>query len=67
MEIILNNKSERFEQSHLSIEELIHLKNYTFKMLVTRLNDKLVKKEDRTATQIEDGDKVDILHLMSGG
>ena len=36
-------------------------------MLVIKLNDTLVKKEDYQHTLVNEGDKIDILHLISGG
>jgi len=67
MQITLNNREEIIDRDTLSIEELIQYKNYTFKLLVTKINDQLVKKDDRTTTFIKDGDKVVVLHMISGG
>lgn len=67
MKITLNNRQESFEENELTFEELIKKKNFTFKMLVTKLNGKLVKKDDRGKTVINDGDDVTVLHLVSGG
>ncbi len=67
MDIILNNRPEKIEQKGLSIQELIELKNFTFKLLVTKINGTLVKKDKRDSVNINDGDKVDVIHLISGG
>lgn len=67
MKIILNNREEVIERDSLTIEELIEYKNYTFKLLVTKINDQLVKKDERKMTKIKDGDKVVVLHMISGG
>jgi thiamine biosynthesis protein ThiS len=67
MEITLNNRPENIEQEGLSIQELIELKNFTFKLLVTKINGTLVKKNQRSAVKINNGDKVDVIHLISGG
>jgi len=67
MKITLNNRPETFDASSLTFEELMKLKNFTFKLLVTKLNGKLVKKQDRGKVQIHDGDDVMVLHLVSGG
>jgi thiamine biosynthesis protein ThiS len=67
MTIILNNKSEVFEAESLSIAEIITRKNFTFKLLVTKLNDRLVKKDERATTYAKNGDNVLVLHLISGG
>ncbi len=67
MQLLLNNNTEHFDQEQMTLAELIVLKNFTFKMLVTRVNNELVKKDQRGEVALKDGDKVDVLHLMSGG
>ncbi|MCD4695572.1 MAG: sulfur carrier protein ThiS [Bacteroidales bacterium] len=67
MNITLNNRPETIERESISFTNLIKLKNFTFKLLVTKLNGKLVKKEDRDSIMIEDGDTVAVIHLISGG
>lgn len=67
MKIILNNKIEFFDVEEISFSELLAMKNFTFKMLVTKLNSQPVKKEHRDTTFIKDGDDVCVMHLVSGG
>jgi thiamine biosynthesis protein ThiS len=67
MEILLNNRKETIDREEISLAELIQLKNYTFKLLVTKVNGKLVKKVDRNESIIHDGDDVMVLHMISGG
>jgi thiamine biosynthesis protein ThiS len=67
MIITLNNQQEIISQENISVSELIRIKNFTFKMLVTRVNGKLVKKEERESVIIREGDDVMVLHLISGG
>ena len=67
MNITLNNRSESFDEESMSFGDLIKRKNFTFKMLVTKLNGKLVRKEDREYTYIVEGDDVIVMHLVSGG
>jgi len=67
MKITLNNRPESFEQEQLSVSELLEKKNYTFKMLVIKVNGKLVKRESYPDFVIKDGDDVTVLHLVSGG
>ena len=56
MKITLNNRIEYFDEDGLTFEELFLIKKFSFKMLVTKLNGQLVKKEDRGTTQIHEGD-----------
>ena len=67
MKITLNNRPEELPAEDISVQELITLKNFTFKLLVTKVNGKLIKKDEREMARISDGDKVDIIHLISGG
>ncbi len=67
MKIILNNKEEVFDSELLTINELLRLKNYTFKMLVIKVNNQLVKKSEYEQVTVRDGDDVMVLHLISGG
>ncbi|MCD6178404.1 MAG: sulfur carrier protein ThiS [Bacteroidales bacterium] len=67
MKITLNNRLENFKADSLSISEIIKQKNFTFKLLVTKINGELIKKENRDTALVKDGDTVLILHLISGG
>ena len=67
MEIILNNRVEKFEEQELTVAVVMAIKSFKFKMLVVRLNDHLVKKEDYGTTAIKEGDNLKIIHLVSGG
>lgn len=67
MSILLNNRHEKIAQEKMSLEELIQYKKFTFHLLVTKINNKLVKKEQRANTFINDGDDVLVLHMISGG
>ena len=67
MKIVLNNKEEIFDSELLTINELLKLKNYTFKMLVIKVNNQLVKKSEYDQVKVKDGDDVMVLHLISGG
>jgi len=67
MQIILNNRTEEFLGLELTVSAIMELKSFRFKMLVVRLNDRLVKKEDYDIAVVKDGDDLKIIHLVSGG
>ncbi|NOU47871.1 MAG: sulfur carrier protein ThiS [Bacteroidales bacterium] len=67
MKIILNNRFEEIEATELTVNELINYKNFSFRMLVTKVNGQLVKKVERDNILVRDGDTVEVLHLISGG
>lgn len=67
MRILLNNNQEEFDTDQLTVAGLLQVKNFTFKMLVIKVNGQLVKKMDYESFHITDGDEVHVLHLISGG
>jgi len=67
MTLILNNKKETLQYETLSISELLKVKNYTFKFLVIKINGQLIKKDKYAEAKVKDGDKVDVIHMISGG
>ena len=67
MNIKLNNRLEFFDKNTLTISEILKLKNFTFKMLVVKINGNLIKKSQYQEAKVKDGDEVHILHMISGG
>jgi thiamine biosynthesis protein ThiS len=67
MEIILNNNKEVINEENITIADLIRIKNFTFKLLVTKINGQLVKKDERDKVFVKEGDDVVVMHLISGG
>ena len=41
--------------------------NYTFRMLVVKVNEKLVKRENYKLTVVPEGADVKVIHLVAGG
>ncbi len=68
MNITLNNRPEEIPgREKMTVQELIDYKNFTFKFLVVRINDKSVKPGEYNESVIRDGDDVKVIHLISGG
>jgi sulfur carrier protein len=67
MKITLNNNPEEFKEDILTVNQLLQKKNFTFKMLIVKINETLVKKQDYDNSVVKDGDNVEVLHLISGG
>lgn len=67
MNITLNNNKEIIEKDTLTVAELLQIKNFTFKMLIVKINGKVVKQQDYVNAEITEGDDVIVLHLISGG
>ena len=67
MNITLNNRPEVFEDDKLTVSEIMALKNFTFRMLVVKVNGKLIKKNQYSTAEVVDGDDLHIIHMISGG
>ena len=67
MKIQLNNNPENIDGDSITVDELLRVKNFTFKMLIIKINGTLVQKGTYDTTVIHDGDDVSVLHLISGG
>ncbi|HTX88279.1 MAG TPA: sulfur carrier protein ThiS, partial [Bacteroidales bacterium] len=67
MTITLNNNPEELAGDLLRVSELLQKKNFTFKMLIVKINGTLVNKQDYETATVKDGDRVEVLHLISGG
>ena len=67
MNIKLNNRAQSIDNEVITIAELLKLKNYTFKMMVIKVNGILIKKDQYQSAQVKDGDDVQIIHMISGG
>jgi thiazole synthase/sulfur carrier protein len=67
MIITLNNRIEEVDAINISVNELIKYKNFTFRLLVTKVNGQLVKTAERDQIIVMEGDIVEVLHLISGG
>jgi sulfur carrier protein len=67
MKILLNDREEEFAEEKISVSEMLLLKNFSFRMRIIKINDVLVAKDKYDSAIIHDGDKVQMLYLMSGG
>jgi sulfur carrier protein len=67
MRILLNEREEEFGKETISVSEMLRIKKFTFRMRIIKINGMLIAKEDYDSAMIKDGDKVQMLYLMSGG
>ena len=51
----------------MTVQDALNIMNYTFKMLVVKINGTLVPRNDYTTTTIPEGAEVMVIHLISGG
>ncbi len=64
--ISVNGNSLKWEKN-MTIEVILKKMNYTFKMLVVKVNGKLIKKTEYSTIIIPAATDVRIIHLISGG
>ena len=64
---MLNNRDEEFEKDPITVSELLILKKFSFKLRIVKINGRFIPKEDYSISFIKEGDKVQMLYLMSGG
>ncbi len=64
--IKINQETIDWEEN-LTIDRVLKIMNYTFKMIVVKVNGELVKKEDYDTKIIPEGAEVQIIHLIAGG
>lgn len=67
MKINLNNNNTELNYKEISVKDLLEVQKFTFKMLIIKVNGIIVKKDDYENKIIKNGDKVDVIHLISGG
>jgi thiamine biosynthesis protein ThiS len=67
MKIILNNREEEIGGDSMSVNEMLILKKFSFKMRIIKINDTLIPKDQYDSTIIRTGDNVQMIYLMSGG
>jgi thiamine biosynthesis protein ThiS len=67
MRILLNNREEEFIKESISVNEMLTIKKFSFKMRIIKVNGLLISKEKYDTTFIHEGDDVQMLYLMSGG
>jgi thiamine biosynthesis protein ThiS len=67
MKILLNNREEEIRKESISVNEMLLMKKFSFKMRIIKINGVLISKEKYDTTIIHNGDDVQMLYLMSGG
>lgn len=67
MHIVLNHEPVFFAEPQLTIQEILDRQNFTFKLLVVKLNGETIRKDLRATTVVQEGDRLEVIHLMSGG
>ena len=64
--ITLNKQKSEWHEG-MTVQSLLDEKKYTFRMIVVKINGKVIPKKEYATYPIHDGDNVDAIHLISGG
>ncbi len=64
--IIVNGNTVEWEEG-MTVSALLKKMNYTFRMLVIKIDGRLVRKADYENTEVPEGADVMVMHLISGG
>jgi thiamine biosynthesis protein ThiS len=67
MKILLNNREEEFEGNSMTVSEMLERRKFTFRLRIIKINGNLIIRDNYSSTLIHEGDKVQMLYLMSGG
>jgi len=64
--ITVNTQPVPWEEN-MTIERILKVMHYTFRMLVVKVDGRLIKKNEYAATVVPQGAVVEVIHLISGG
>lgn len=64
--IKLNNKDLTWEEE-MTVESLMLKKKFTYSRIIVKINGHHIEQEDYSTTVINDGDDVQMIHLLAGG
>ena len=67
MNITLNNEPLTIDGENITVENLLKLKKYTFKLRIVKVNGRLLNRDSYSEEVVNDGDSVQVIYLMSGG
>jgi len=67
MKITLNNEPLTIDLDSITVERLLELKKYTFRLRIVKINGRLIDRDSYGREVIYDGDTVQVIYLMSGG
>ena len=65
--IRVNNKYDVEWRPGMTVQDVLDALNFTFRMIVVRVNGEVVLRPDWETTEVSDGAEMQALHLISGG
>ncbi|HSV55478.1 MAG TPA: MoaD/ThiS family protein [Magnetospirillaceae bacterium] len=67
MKIILNDGQEEFPGDSVTVRQILDRKNWSFPLIIARVNGRPVDRKAWDSEPIRDGAEVELHHLLSGG
>ncbi len=67
MKITLNNEPMTIDGDSVTVEKLLEMKRYTFRLRIVKVNGRIIDRDSYGKELINDGDTVQVIYLMSGG
>jgi thiamine biosynthesis protein ThiS len=67
MKITLNNEPMTIDGDSVTVEKLLEMKRYTFRLRIVKVNGRIIDRDSYGQELINDGDTVHVIYLMSGG
>ncbi len=64
--IVVNGRPIEWEEG-MTVQRVLDRMNYSWRMLVIKVNGTLVRKEAWSSTLVPPGAEVSVFHLLSGG
>ncbi|HNY10787.1 MAG TPA: sulfur carrier protein ThiS [Candidatus Wallbacteria bacterium] len=64
--IIVNGQAVEWHKD-FSVSELLRTCNYSFPLIIVKINGKHIEKHAYQNQMVADGSNVEVIHLMSGG
>jgi sulfur carrier protein len=64
--IKLNNRDFPWEDG-MTVESLMNQKKFTYSRIIVKVNGQHIEQENYARTVINDGDDVQMIHLLAGG
>ncbi len=64
--IKLNNRDFPWKEG-MTVESVMQAKSFTYSRIIVKVNGQHVNQEDYSSTVINDGDEVQMIHLLAGG
>ena len=64
--ITVNGRTVAWQEG-MTVQTVLEVMNYTFRLLVIKLDGRLIKKEDYKSTAVPENADVKVLHMVAGG